>query len=154
LKFAGWQVSADPSVPVYRVGDRVWGRYRNGRWYPARVAEVPGEGLYLLDWDDGDQQDRVKGPEEVPSGPNPPHTINRFLFLTLSEPSSSMLSANLRHFETRCGIQGLPSLYALQAMALCSPLLPVISSAHLPHWQATTPILLPVSVWSDGCPSS
>ncbi len=49
----------------YLVGDRVWGRYSSGRWYPARVAEARGDGWYVLDWEDGDPQDRVKGPEEV-----------------------------------------------------------------------------------------
>ncbi len=43
----------------------MWGRYRSGRWFPARVAEVLGDGRYVLDWDDGDPQDRVKGPDEV-----------------------------------------------------------------------------------------
>ena len=49
----------------YLVGDRVWGRYSSGRWYPARVAEARGGGWYVLDWDDGDQRDRLKGPGEV-----------------------------------------------------------------------------------------
>ncbi len=53
------------------MGERVWGRYRNGRWYPARVAEMRGDGRYVLDWDDGDSQDRVKGPEEVLPKLNP-----------------------------------------------------------------------------------
>ncbi len=58
-------ISAGSQPQAYQVGDRVWGRYRNGRWYPARVVEAREDGRYLLDWDDGDQQDRVKGPEEV-----------------------------------------------------------------------------------------
>ena len=56
-------MSGDPSL--FRVGDRVWGRYHSGRWYPARVAEARDDGWYVLDWDDGDSRDRVKGPEEV-----------------------------------------------------------------------------------------
>jgi hypothetical protein len=44
----------------------VWGRYSSGQWYPARVSEVLEDRRYVLDWDDGDPQDRVKGPEEVP----------------------------------------------------------------------------------------
>ncbi len=50
----------------------MWGRYSSGQWYPARVSEVLEDGRYVLDWDDGDPQDRVKGPEEVPPFlPNP-----------------------------------------------------------------------------------
>ena len=58
-------ISSGSEPRAYQVGDRVWGRYCNGRWYPARVAGAQGDGRYMLDWVDGDSQDRIKGPEEV-----------------------------------------------------------------------------------------
>ncbi len=85
LMLAGWQVLADPSV--YQVGDRVWGRYRNGRWYPARVAEARGDGRYMLNWDDGDPQDRIKGLEEV----FPEPALRRVVTAQSVCPSSSVL---------------------------------------------------------------
>jgi hypothetical protein len=50
----------------FAVGDRVKGLYKNGNWYLATVeAYNPGDGTYLLKWDDGDSQDRVKTPEQL-----------------------------------------------------------------------------------------
>ena len=51
-----------------RVGDAVRGRFRDGRWYGAVVARVRGDGMYELDWDDGDDEDRVKGGGEMRAG--------------------------------------------------------------------------------------
>ena len=50
---------------AFQVGDRVWGLYRNGRWYPATIAEARGDGRFVLSWDDGDSEDRVKAAAEV-----------------------------------------------------------------------------------------
>ena len=50
---------------AFQVGDRVWGLYRNGRWYPATIAEARGDGRFVLSWDDGDTQDRVKEPADI-----------------------------------------------------------------------------------------
>ena len=47
------------------MGDRVWGLYRTGRWYPATIAEARGDGRFVLSWDDGDSDDRVKAVAEV-----------------------------------------------------------------------------------------
>ena len=41
------------------------GLYKNGNRYPATVAEVHDSGEYLLNWDDGDQADRVKRAEQL-----------------------------------------------------------------------------------------
>ena len=50
----------------FGVGDRVRGLYKNGKWYLASVeAYNPDDGTYLLKWDDGDSQDRVKTPEQL-----------------------------------------------------------------------------------------
>mmetsp|Transcript_64472 Transcript_64472/g.172661 ORF Transcript_64472/g.172661 Transcript_64472/m.172661 type:complete len:98 (-) Transcript_64472:104-397(-) len=52
------QILAEP--PAFQKGDRVEGLYRNGVWYRATVADPLEGGLFLLNWDDGDSQDRVK----------------------------------------------------------------------------------------------
>jgi hypothetical protein len=44
----------------YRVGEAVEGHYRNGNWYGARISSIQEDGLYVLDWNDGDTQDRGK----------------------------------------------------------------------------------------------
>lgn len=42
-------------------GERVEGLYKNtGSWYKATIIHVYSDGDYLLDWDDGDSQDRRK----------------------------------------------------------------------------------------------
>ena len=49
----------------FAVGDKVEGKYRNGCWYPAVVAAEKSDGTFELRWDDGDSQDRIKGPGEL-----------------------------------------------------------------------------------------
>jgi hypothetical protein len=44
----------------YAVGQAVEGHYRNGRWYSAKINSMQEDGVYLLDWDDCDTQDRRK----------------------------------------------------------------------------------------------
>ena len=53
----------------FPVGTRVSGLYKNGKRYPATVAEVREGGEYLLNWDDGDQADRVKRAEYLSTLP-------------------------------------------------------------------------------------
>ena len=49
----------------FRVGDRVWGRYGAASEYKATVAAVRGDGGYTVDWDDGDEMNRVRGAEQL-----------------------------------------------------------------------------------------
>ena len=49
----------------FHVADEVEGLYRNGQWYPARIRLIQDDGKYLLDWNDGDAQDRVKSKVEI-----------------------------------------------------------------------------------------
>ena len=49
----------------FPVGTRVSGLYKNGNRYPATVAEIREGGEYLLNWDDGDQMDRLKRAEHL-----------------------------------------------------------------------------------------
>ena len=49
----------------FPVGTRVSGLYKNGKRYPATVAEIREGGEYLLNWDDGDQMDRLKRAEHL-----------------------------------------------------------------------------------------
>ncbi len=58
-----WQLTSAPEP--FPVGTRVSGLYKNGNRYPATVAEVRDGGEYLLNWDDGDQADRVKRAEHL-----------------------------------------------------------------------------------------
>ncbi len=53
------------AAELFPVGTRVSGLYKNGSRYPATVAEVHDSGEYLLNWDDGDQADRVKRAEQL-----------------------------------------------------------------------------------------
>ena len=53
------------TAEIVPVGTRVSGLYKNGNRYPATVAEVHDSGEYLLNWDDGDQADRVKRAEHL-----------------------------------------------------------------------------------------
>jgi hypothetical protein len=46
------------------VGDRVAGRYQDGKWYLAEVSGLLG-GAYVLSWDDGDKSDTVKAAGDV-----------------------------------------------------------------------------------------
>ena len=64
---ASWAVDGTRQRRIhgeFSVGDRVKGLYKNGQWYLARVAEANGE-TYLVDWDDGDSQDRVKRRDQL-----------------------------------------------------------------------------------------
>ncbi len=45
---------------IYLVGEDVEGLYQNGIWYRAKVNSIHEDGMYLLDWNDGDPQDRKK----------------------------------------------------------------------------------------------
>jgi hypothetical protein len=40
----------------------------DGRWYGAVICEVLCDGRYVVDWDDGDVEDRVKGRRELRAG--------------------------------------------------------------------------------------
>ncbi len=54
----------------FKVGDRVSGQFRDGRWYPATIAAVNSENSsYTLNWTDGKQDDRVKKPTSVRDDP-------------------------------------------------------------------------------------
>jgi hypothetical protein len=44
----------------YRVGQDVEGLYKNGIWYGAKINSIQEDGVYLIDWNDCDPQDRVK----------------------------------------------------------------------------------------------
>lgn len=44
------------------------GRYRDGQWYDGVIAHVREDRMYVLDWDDGDAEDRVKKGSEVRVG--------------------------------------------------------------------------------------
>ena len=59
----------------FRVGDEVEGKYKNGRWYPAVVKEVQEDGTYLLDWNDGDSEDRVKSARQLRRAQVSPNTF-------------------------------------------------------------------------------
>ena len=52
------------SLPALHFGDRVLGRYRhaegNKNWYPGCIAEVRPDGLYDIDFDDGDFEHGVR----------------------------------------------------------------------------------------------
>jgi len=47
-------------APALAAGDRVDGRFKDGQLYPATVSTVQPDGTYVVDWDDGDGQDRTK----------------------------------------------------------------------------------------------
>ena len=49
----------------FMLGDLVDGLYRNGNWYPAKIASINPNGTYQLSWDDGDTQDRVKTSQQI-----------------------------------------------------------------------------------------
>ena len=49
----------------FKVGDIVEGRYFNNEWYPAKIAACTADGTYVLLWEDGDLNDRIKGTEQL-----------------------------------------------------------------------------------------
>jgi len=52
----------------FQVGNPVYARYPDGRWYEAVVSNVAMEGgefVYIVDWEDGDPNHRVKKAEEM-----------------------------------------------------------------------------------------
>ncbi len=64
--------AATPPAPraQFKVGDRVEGQFRDGRWNRATVAAVAADAsTYTLDWADGKQEDRVKKPSCVRQDP-------------------------------------------------------------------------------------
>jgi len=52
-------------VQQFCTGDRVKARYRNGEWYDAVIADVRSNGLYVLQWADGDVEDTLKSAHEL-----------------------------------------------------------------------------------------
>ena len=50
---------------VFNISDEVEGLYQNGQWYRAKINSIQDDGKYLLDWNDGDTQDRVKSAAEL-----------------------------------------------------------------------------------------
>ena len=58
-------VEASTKPNEFRVGDKVDGRYKNNRWYPAVIAEKKPDGSFVLNWDDNDSQDRVKSAKDL-----------------------------------------------------------------------------------------
>jgi hypothetical protein len=48
------------------LGQNVKAQYFNGYWYPAKISEVKGDGIfYVVDWEDDDPVDRLKCSDEV-----------------------------------------------------------------------------------------
>jgi hypothetical protein len=80
----------------YKVGDRVTGQFRDGRWYPATITAVNAEAsTYTLNWTDGKQDDRIKNPSLVrddPSAPAPAPLPE--MVLAASAPARAALSAS------------------------------------------------------------
>jgi hypothetical protein len=50
----------------FEKGQMVKAQYFNGFWYPAKISEIKGDGLfYVVDWEDEDTRDRLKCVDEV-----------------------------------------------------------------------------------------
>ncbi len=60
LKMKKGARAASKVSKLFPVGTRVSAEYQDGEWYPVRVAKVFDGSQYLLNWDDGDEEDRVK----------------------------------------------------------------------------------------------
>jgi len=59
-------VDSDAAPAMFAVGDTVLAFYAaDGNEYPVTVAEVRDDGTFLVDWADGDPQDRVKTAEQM-----------------------------------------------------------------------------------------
>jgi hypothetical protein len=60
------ELSNDTPKYTYKKLQKVEALFCNGCWYPAEISEVRQNGLlYLVNWEDGDQQDRLKFENEV-----------------------------------------------------------------------------------------
>ena len=46
-------------------GDRLLGKYRDGFWYSCTVEDALRDGRFVVTWDDGDENDRVKSVREL-----------------------------------------------------------------------------------------
>jgi hypothetical protein len=55
----------DDDATGFEIGDEVEGQYKNGNWYTARIASKNPNGTFVLNWDDGDTQDRVKPSHQI-----------------------------------------------------------------------------------------
>ncbi len=49
----------------FQPGDTVEAQYKTGRWYTAKIASKNADGNFVINWDDGDAQDRVKPPNQI-----------------------------------------------------------------------------------------
>ncbi len=86
------------------MGEEVEGLYKNGHWYPAKVNSIRDDGGYLLDWNDGDAQDRVKAAEQLrrPAAPLIPTAIA----LVPPAPAPSSAASPASPAVKLCGLVG------------------------------------------------
>jgi len=49
----------------YYKGDSVTALHKNGNWYGATISSIQSDGKYFLNWDDGDESDRVKSANKI-----------------------------------------------------------------------------------------
>ena len=46
-------------------GKHMFGKYRDGHWYPCVLAQARGDGIFVVSWDDGDEDDRIKSADDL-----------------------------------------------------------------------------------------
>lgn len=60
-------MNKDVEADQFMVGDTVKAKYTDGKWYPAAIAQIRNEPIYIIDWDDKDPKDRYKVASEIQS---------------------------------------------------------------------------------------
>ncbi|CAK0884211.1 unnamed protein product [Prorocentrum cordatum] len=58
-------VSKANDEATFAVGDKVEGNFKGWDWYGAAVVAVNPDGTYKVKWDDGDDEDTIKTPQEL-----------------------------------------------------------------------------------------
>jgi len=59
------RASDEGAGATFAVGDKVEGNFKGWDWYGAAVVAVNPDGTYRVRWDDGDDEDTIKTPEEL-----------------------------------------------------------------------------------------
>ena len=65
ILFCGRSFGQSEKVEGFKVGDLVEGLYKNNKWYRAKLSSMNNNGTFVLDWEDGDNQDRVKAVHQI-----------------------------------------------------------------------------------------
>jgi hypothetical protein len=56
---------AKVEASAWSKGKQLFGKYRDGHWYACVLVHARGDGNFLVSWDDGDEDDRIKSADDL-----------------------------------------------------------------------------------------